>query len=122
MPKPACNFSMRLNGSPVPYLSSPSMLVAVSSYFSVPTPSGASEHLARLLGLGAKQHLAQPIDRSALRLQLTRHQPECIYYSLQLRVVVRGHDTCDPVEDRSCLQRRHFDSLRRLAVVERSDL
>ncbi|MGH7105134.1 MAG: hypothetical protein ACREFT_01340 [Acetobacteraceae bacterium] len=32
--------SRRLNGSPVPYFSSPTMLVALASYFSVPTPGG----------------------------------------------------------------------------------
>ena len=38
---PSCSFSMRLNGSPAPYFSSPTMLVAVASYLSFPTPSGA---------------------------------------------------------------------------------
>jgi hypothetical protein len=39
---PACSFSTRKNGIPAPYLSRPIMLDALSSYFSWPTPSGAS--------------------------------------------------------------------------------
>ena len=38
---PSCSFSMRLNGRPAPYFSNPTMLVAVASYLSLPTPAGA---------------------------------------------------------------------------------
>jgi hypothetical protein len=41
MPIPACSVSIRWNGSPVPYFNKATMLVAVASYFSSPTPSGA---------------------------------------------------------------------------------
>ena len=38
---PSCSFSILLNGKPAPYLSNPTMLAAVASYLSLPTPSGA---------------------------------------------------------------------------------
>jgi hypothetical protein len=47
-------FSIRLNGTPLPYFSSAIMAIAVSSYLSGPTPSGA----------GAVNNCPQPLQRN----------------------------------------------------------
>jgi hypothetical protein len=39
---PRCKISTRWKGSPQPYLSKPTMLVAVASYFASPTPGAGA--------------------------------------------------------------------------------